>query len=142
MSSPDLDSKFNGIWLRALNEPSLENLTPELIVEWANSKGLANPVAIARGVGAFHPTPSIVLEVDSERLAFPKLAHSGIHRGTMGKIHEMLAAVRHCTNERAVEQRPVTVSFIACGVSDGTEYIHFGVDSSLCSAGAEADDQF
>lgn len=43
MSSPDLDSKFKGIWLRALNEPSLENLTPELIVEWANSKRLANP---------------------------------------------------------------------------------------------------
>jgi beta-mannanase len=40
MSSTDLDSKFKGIWLRALNEPSLENLTPELIVEWAVSKGL------------------------------------------------------------------------------------------------------
>jgi hypothetical protein len=128
MSSPDLDSKFKGIWLRALNEPSLENLTPELIVEWANSKGLANPVATARGVGAFHPTPSIVLEVDGGKACFPKIGAFGDSSWDarrrakedeallwkkvewfaplwlpMGKIHEMLAAVRHCTNERAVE---------------------------------------
>ena len=77
MSSSDLDSKFKGIWLRALNEPSLENLTPELIVGWANSKGLANPVATARGVGPFHPTPIIVLEVDGGKACFPKISASG-----------------------------------------------------------------
>src|ERR1700733_11882043 len=72
MSSTDLDSKFKGIWLRALNEPSLENLTPELIGGWALSKGLANPVATARDVGPFHPTPSIVLEVDGGKACFPR----------------------------------------------------------------------
>lgn len=128
MSSSDLDSKFKGIWLRALNEPSLENLTPELIVGWAASKGLANPVAIARGVGPFHPMPSIVLEVDGGKACFPRSSVSGdssweIRRGAKvdeallwkkmewfaplwlptDKIQEMLSSVRHCTNERAIE---------------------------------------
>lgn len=48
MSSFDLESTFKGIWRRALNEPSLETLTPELIAKWARDKGLADPVAIAR----------------------------------------------------------------------------------------------
>ena len=125
MSSPDPDSKFKGVWLRALNEPSLENLTPELIVEWAASKGLANPVATARGVGAFHPTPrASYWRLTAERLAFPKACASGdsswdVRRRAkedeallwkkmewfaplwlpMGKIQEMLSAVRNCTNE-------------------------------------------
>jgi len=128
MSSSDLESKFKGIWLRALNEPSLGNLTPELVAGWANSKGLVNPVATARGVGAFHPTPSIVLEVDAGKACFPKISASGdssweVQRRAkedeallwkkmewfaplwlpMGKRHEMLAAVRHCANERAIE---------------------------------------
>jgi hypothetical protein len=128
MSSTDLDSKFKGIWLRALNEPSLENLTPELIVEWAVSKGLANPVASARDVGPFHPTPSIVLEVDGGKACFPKMSASGDSSWQMrrrakedeallwkkmewfaplwlptGKIREMLSAVTHSTNQRAIE---------------------------------------
>ncbi len=128
MSSTDLDSKFKGIWLRALNEPSLEDLTPELIVGWALSKGLANPVAIARDVGPFHPTPSIVLEVDDGKACFPKRSESGDSSWDMrrrakeeeallwkkmewfaplwlptGEIQEMLSAVRHSTNQRAIE---------------------------------------
>ena len=73
----DLDSKFKGIWQRALNEPSLGALTPELIAKWASDKGLADPVAIARDVGAFHPTPSIVLEVGGERRASLKRPSRG-----------------------------------------------------------------
>jgi hypothetical protein len=128
MSSSDLDSKFKGIWLRALNEPSLENLTPELIVEWAASKGLANPVATARDVSPFHPTPSIVLEVDGGKACFPKNSASRDSSWDMrrrakedeaslwkkmewfaplwlptDKIREMLSAVRNCTSERAIE---------------------------------------
>ncbi len=57
------DSEFEGIWQRALNEPSLGTLTPNLIAKWASEKGLTDPVAIARDVGAFYPIPSIVLEV-------------------------------------------------------------------------------
>ena len=128
MSSSDIDSKFKGIWLRALNELSLENLTPELIVGWAIGKGLANPVATARDVGPFHPMPSIVLEIDGGKACFPRSSASGgsswdIRRRAkedeallwkkmewfaplwlpMGKVREMLFAVRHCTNERAIE---------------------------------------
>jgi len=128
MSSSDIDSKFKGIWLRALNELSLENLTPELIVGWAIDKGLANPVATARDVGPFHPMPSIVLEIDGGKACFPRSSASGgsswdIRRRAkedeallwkkmewfaplwlpMGKVREMLFAVRHCTSERAIE---------------------------------------
>jgi hypothetical protein len=128
MSSTELDSKFKGIWLRALNEPSLENLTPELIVEWAVSKGLANPVASARDVGPFHPTSSIVLEVDGGKACFPQMSASGDSSWQMrrrakedeallwkkmewfaplwlptGKIREMLSAVGHSTNQTAIE---------------------------------------
>ena len=128
MSSSDLESIFKGIWWRALNEPSLEGLTPELITEWANDKGLVDPVAVARDVGAFHPTPSIVLEVGGRKACFPRIPSEGDASWTvrrkakddeallwekmewfaplwlpMGKIHEMLAAVRYCTKERAIE---------------------------------------
>jgi hypothetical protein len=128
MSSSDLESIFKGIWRRALNEPSLEGLTPELIAEWPNDKALVNPVAIARDVGAFHPTPSIVLEVGGRKACFPRIPSEGDASWTvrrkakddeallwekmewfaplwlpMGKIHGMLAAVRYCTKERAIE---------------------------------------
>ena len=128
MSSSDLDSKFEGIWRRALNEPSLGAITPELIVKWASDKGLVDPAAIACDVGAFHPTSSIVMEVGGRKACFPRSALTGdelwkIRRKAkddeallwekmewfaplwlpMGKIQEMLSAVRHCTKERAIE---------------------------------------
>jgi hypothetical protein len=128
MSSPDLESIFKGTWRRALNEPSLEGLTPELIAGWASEKGLADPIAIARDIGAFHPTPSIVLEVGGQKACFPRISSQGdapwnIRRKAkddeallwekmewfaplwlpMGKIHQMAVAVKHCTKERAIE---------------------------------------
>jgi hypothetical protein len=128
MSSSGPDRKFKGIWLRALNEPSLEQLTPELIASWASDKGLSNPVASVRDVGPFHPTPSVVLEVDGRKACFPRIAASGDQSWDMrrrakedeallwrkvewfaplwlpmGKIREMLSVVRHCTKERAIE---------------------------------------
>jgi hypothetical protein len=128
MSSSDLEGKFAGIWRRALKEPSLENLTPLLIAKWAADKGLADPVVIARDVGAFHSTPSIVLEVGGRKACFPRIPQIGddfwkIRRKAkddesllwekmewflplwlpLGNIRQMLAAVEHCTNERAIE---------------------------------------
>ena len=128
MSSSDLESKFKGIWLRALNQQPLESLTPDLITKWANDKGLAHSSVIARDVGAFHPNPSIVLEVDGQKACFPRTPVKGdesakLRRKSkddeallwekmewflplwlpMGKIGQMLAAVKHCTKERAIE---------------------------------------
>jgi hypothetical protein len=128
MSLSDLDSKFKGIWQRAMNLPALANVTPELIVKWANEKGLTNPVASLRGVGPFQPTPSIVLQVDGGTACFPTVGLSGdeawdIRRRAkedeallwrkvewfaplwlpMGKIQELLSSVRHVTAERAIE---------------------------------------
>ncbi len=128
MSSSNLDCKFKGIWCRALNESSLENLTPELIVKWASDKWLANPVAVVRDVGNFNPTPSIMLEIGGSRACFPTSAVGGDERWKiqrkakddeallwekmewfaplwlpMGEILQMLSAVKHCTRERAIE---------------------------------------
>jgi hypothetical protein len=97
-------------------------------VKWASDKGLADPVAIACDVGAFHPTPSIVLEVGDRKACFPKSAVAGDESWNtrrrakddeallwekmewfaplwlpMGKLQEMVSAVRHCTKERAIE---------------------------------------
>jgi hypothetical protein len=123
-SLSNLESTFKGVWRRALNEPSLEGLTPELIAKWAG----ADPVATGRDVGVFHPTPSIVLEVDGRKACFPKIPSEGDASWTirrkakddeallwekmewfaplwlpMGKIHQMLAAVKCGTRERAIE---------------------------------------
>ncbi len=128
MSSSDLESKFKGIWLRALNQPSLGSLTPDLIREWASDKELAHSAVIARDVGAFHPTPSFVLEVGGRKACFPRIPVTGdeswyIRRKAkddeallwekmewflplwlpMGKIGQILAAVKDCTKERALE---------------------------------------
>jgi hypothetical protein len=127
-SLSNLESTFKGVWRGALNEPSLEGLTPELIAKWAGNKGLADPVATGRDVGVFHPTPSIVLEVDGRKACFPKIPSEGDASWTirrkakddeallwekmewfaplwlpMGKIHQMLAAVKCGTRERAIE---------------------------------------
>jgi hypothetical protein len=128
MSSSDLERKFKGIWLRVLNQPSLGSLTTDLITEWASDKGLADSAVIVRDVGVFHPTPSIVLEVCGQKACFPRIPVTGdelwdIRRKAkddeallwekmewflplwlpMGKISQMVAAVKHCTKERAIE---------------------------------------
>lgn len=77
MSSSDLENTFKGIWRRARNEPSVEALTPELIAKWASDKGLADPIVTARDVRAFHPTPSIVLEIGGRKACFPRVPVAG-----------------------------------------------------------------
>jgi hypothetical protein len=124
----DLENCFKGIWRRALNEPSLEHLTPARIVEWARNKGFDNPSATARDVGAFQPTPSIVLDLSGRRACFPRVPLEGDSLWTsrrkakdeeallwdkmewfsplwlpMGEIAKMLAAVRYSTRERAID---------------------------------------
>lgn len=128
MSASDLESKFKGIWQRALNELSLEALTPELIVKWATEKGLADATATLHEVGAFHPTLSIVLETGGARACFPMVPVQGDERWNIrrqkkdeeallwekmewflplwlpvGKIGELIASVKHCNKERAIQ---------------------------------------
>jgi hypothetical protein len=128
MSAPNFENKFQGLWRRAQNEPSLSVITPELVANWASDAGLASPVATARDVGAFHPTPSIVLETCGQKACFPKISSEGddkwkIRRKAkdreaslwekvewfsplwvpMNKIGQMLGAVEHCTKERSIQ---------------------------------------
>ena len=73
MSFSNLEDKFSGIWRRALNESSLNALTPKLIEKWASDKRLINPVAKLADVGVFHPTPCIVLTVEGGKACFPTI---------------------------------------------------------------------
>ncbi|MDA8327563.1 MAG: hypothetical protein M0Z83_01165 [Betaproteobacteria bacterium] len=128
MNSPTLEKQFIGIWQRANNEPSLNALTPEHIVKWASDKQLINPVAKLADVGAFHPTPCIVLTVEGGIACFPTIPISGdenwrIRRKhfdeqaalwdkvewfmplwlPMGEISKLLASVQHVTRARSLE---------------------------------------
>jgi hypothetical protein len=128
MGFSTLEEKFIGIWRRATNETSLNALTPELIEKWASDKQLINPVAKLADVGAFHPTPCIVLTVEDGKACFPTIPISGdenyhIRRKQhddqaalwdkvewfmplwlpMGEISKLLASVQHVTRERALD---------------------------------------
>lgn len=128
MSFSNIEKKFMGIWQHALNEPSLNELTPEVIEKWARNKQLINPVARVDDVGAFHTTPCISLTVEGGKACFPTIPVTGdvnwqIRRKQhddqaelwdkvewfaplwlpMGKISELLASVRYVTRERAIE---------------------------------------
>lgn len=128
MIPTDINNHFLGIWHRALNEPSLEALTPDLVQSWANEKGLDVSRAEEREVGAFAKTKAIVLTVESIDACFPKVPVTGdaiwqskrrmadenaelwekmewfsplwIPMGTVSKI---LKDARSCSKERAIE---------------------------------------
>jgi hypothetical protein len=128
MAFSDSGRHFLAIWRRALNEPSLDRLTPELISFWAAERGLAGVSAEERDVGAFAKTKSVVLTVGDKKGCFPKIPAAGnpeweVRRGTADqvgarwekvewfaplwvpnyRIIELLAEVRHCSRQRALE---------------------------------------
>lgn len=128
MSFSTLYRSFNEIWSRAKNAPSLNNLTPEQIEKWARDKQLTNPVAKFENVGAFNPTPCIVLSVEGGNACFPIIPASGDNNWRlrrkqyedqadlwdkvewfmplwlpMGDVSKLLASVQQVTKERALE---------------------------------------
>lgn len=128
MTFSTLEKKFIGIWRRATLEASLNALTPELVEKWARDKLLVNPVAKHANVGAFYPTPCIVLSVEDGKACFPITPISGdedwqVRRKQhedlaalwdkvewfmplwlpMGEISKLLASVEHVTREQALD---------------------------------------
>jgi hypothetical protein len=128
MALSKADEHFLAIWHRALNQPSLDTLTPELVSTWAATRGLAGVVAEERDVGAFAKTKSIVLTVGDDKGCFPKIAAAGnsdweIHRQAADRvaalwdkvewfaplwvqnyrISQLLSDVEHCSREQALE---------------------------------------
>ncbi|MDD2722350.1 MAG: hypothetical protein PHH47_13690 [Gallionella sp.] len=123
-----LEKKFIVIWQRANSEPSLNSLTPEHIVKWASDQQLINPVAKLVDVGAFHPTPCIVLTVEGDTACFPTIPITGDENWRtrrkqhdeqaalwdkvewfaplwlpMGEISKLLASIQHVTRERSLD---------------------------------------
>lgn len=123
-----LEEKFIGIWRRASNETSLNALAPELIEKWASDKLLINPVAKRADVGAFYPTPCIVLTVEDGKACFPTIPISGDENWHIrrkqhddqaalwdkvewfmplwvptGEISKLLTSIQHVTRARALD---------------------------------------
>ncbi|WP_437953526.1 hypothetical protein WME98_24705 [Sorangium sp. So ce296] len=128
MAEPTIHAHFLAIWRRALNQPSLETLTPSLIASWASVRGLQVQHVEERDVGAFAPTTSIVLSVPDGRACFPKVSPSGdqawqrrrdhANRDAAtwakmewfsplwvprGKVESLLKETANCSQQRAVE---------------------------------------
>ncbi len=124
-----LRKKFNGLWCRALKLPSLSDLNAETIAAWANAAGLAVQEVSEKKVGAFRPTPAVVLTVDGKTAYFPTVSVTDdptwlasrkgherlaalwskvewfeplwVNRGQTGPL---LAAVEHRSKEEAIKQ--------------------------------------
>ena len=77
MATLNLHSHFLAIWLRALNQPALNSLTPALIESWATARGLSVEGVEERDVGRFGKTRSIVLTVLGGQACFPKISPNG-----------------------------------------------------------------
>src|SRR5271165_215697 len=128
MALSKADEHFLAIWHRALNQPSLDTLTPELISTWAAAQGFAGVVAEERDVGAFAKTKSIVLTVGDDKGCFPKIPAAGnpnweIRRQAADRVaalwdkvewfaplwvknyrvSQLLSEVEHCSRERTLE---------------------------------------
>ena len=128
MASSNIDEHFRAIWRRALNEPSLETLTPHPIQSWATARGLRVASVEEREVGIFGATKSIVLTAGNFRACFPKISTSGdpaweLRRQVadknaglwekmewfsplwvpMGESRRLLQETENCSRERAIE---------------------------------------
>lgn len=120
---------FLALWRRALQLPTLADLNPTDVREWAEQKGLNVREVVERDVGHFLPTPAIVLTVDGDAACLPKVPATGDEKWYVrrtradenaalwervewflplwvphGKCQELLAAVRYRTREDAVAQ--------------------------------------
>lgn len=62
------NSKFLGLWRRALALPSLNDLHEDLVSGWARQVGLNVLDVAERDVGIFRPTRAIVLTADDGSL--------------------------------------------------------------------------
>lgn len=128
MTISKISDHFLAIWLRALNQPSLDTLSPELISTWAKARGLAEAAAEERDVGVFSSTNSIVLTVGADKACFPKVKPSGnpeweLRRKRKDRIaslwnkaewfspfwvprcqqDKLLSELEHCSKDRAID---------------------------------------
>ncbi len=128
MDTLNLHDQFLAIWHRALNQSSLDSLTPDLIKSWATARNLSVKAVEERDVGLFGKTRSIVLTVVGGSACFPKIAPKGDptwerrrseadQKAALwekmewfsplwvlnGKVQQLLKETAHCQNEQAVK---------------------------------------
>ncbi len=122
-----LDNKFAGLWWRARKLPSLSDLNSQTIEQWATEVGLDVRGVSEQNVGAFQPTPAVVLVVDGRTAYFPMVSTTDdpsclINRKAhervaalwskaewfeplwvpRGQLNTLLADVEHCSREDAI----------------------------------------
>jgi hypothetical protein len=128
MDTVELHDHFHALWCRALNQPSLDSLTPALIESWARVRKLSVEGIEERDVGQFGKTRSIVLKIAGERACFPKLTpnadstwqqrrRTADREATLwekmewfsplwvprGRVQQLLKETDRCSRERAIE---------------------------------------
>lgn len=128
MTSPSLHSHFLALWQRALNEPTLDSLTPEKVGSWAAERALSIESVEERDVGLFGRTRGIVLSVRGGRACFPKIPENGDPTWEQkrlradqnailwekmewfsplwvsnGQVQKLLVEASNCSRERAIE---------------------------------------
>ncbi|MGZ8944184.1 MAG: hypothetical protein ACXW1W_02025 [Methylococcaceae bacterium] len=75
MANSGPDHHFLTIWRKALKLPSIDNLSPDLVNQWAAQQGLGVEHIDELDIGAFGKTRSIVLTAKEGRACFPKIHH-------------------------------------------------------------------
>ncbi|MDN7591845.1 hypothetical protein [Burkholderia seminalis] len=89
-----LDKKFAGLWWRARKLRSLSDLNSQTIEQWATEVGLDVRGVSEQNVGAFQPTPAVVLAVDGRTAYFPMVSTTDDPSWlTNRKAHERVAAL-------------------------------------------------
>ncbi len=77
MGPEGFERHFHALWRRALSAPSLQDLTPEILLAWTVERGLEGAFAEARAVGPFNPIDGVILTLDAKKAFFPKISPSG-----------------------------------------------------------------
>ncbi|QIF44823.1 hypothetical protein [Aeromonas veronii] len=128
MEQHKIESVFLSLWRRALNLPSLKELTVDLINSWLEQKHLTATLVEETEVGEFERIKCIVLTLNNQKACFPKMSstcdENWIRRNEiikeqielwskmewffplwipLGDIHKLLKAVRYQTQENAIQ---------------------------------------
>jgi hypothetical protein len=74
MSDEKMNSKFLGLWRRALELPHLSQLSPDLVSTWAGQMNIHVLKVEEKRVGLFRPTPVVALHAKQGAALFPTIS--------------------------------------------------------------------
>lgn len=128
MVAPTFERHCQALWRRTQGLDSLRDLTPQLLLAWAEERGFTEAIAEVRPIGTFWPIEGVVLTLGDRKAFFPTIssrddplwvarrqiadANAALWEKVewftpfwipMGVAQNVLASARHVSNDRAVE---------------------------------------